>query len=92
MEDYISDMDIVIVSTGAQNYIITEKLIRKVMKKRDYKPMFIIDISVPRNVEPSVGKIDEVFLYNIDDLREIVEINMKDRLKNLLLLRKRILS
>ncbi len=81
MEDYISDMDIIIVSTGAQNYVITEKLIRKAMKKRDYKPMFIIDISVPRNVEPSVGKIDEVFLYNIDDLREIVEMNMKDRLK-----------
>lgn len=81
MEDYIKDMDIIIVSTGANNYVINEKLIKSAMKKRDYKPMFIIDISVPRNVEPSVGEIDEVFLYNIDDLRQVVEMNMKDRLK-----------
>ncbi len=81
MEDYIHDMDIVIVSTGAKNYVITEKLIKSAMKKRDYKPMFIIDISVPRNVDPSVGEIDEVFLYNIDDLRQVVEMNMKDRIR-----------
>jgi len=43
--------------------------------------MFLIDISVPRNIEPSVSNIDEVFLYDIDDLREVVESNLKDRLR-----------
>ncbi len=81
IEDYIFDMDIVIVSTGAKSFVVTEKLIKSAMKKRDYKPMFIIDISVPRNVEPLVGNIDEVFLYNIDDLRQVVEMNMKDRIR-----------
>jgi glutamyl-tRNA reductase len=81
LEEYLHNMDIVIVSTGAKNYVLTSKTINKAMKRRGYEPMFIIDISVPRNVEPSAGKIDEVFLYDIDDLKEVVESNLKDRLK-----------
>jgi len=81
LEDFLSGMDIVIVSTGAKSFVITEKIVKSAMKKRNYEPMFFIDISVPRNVEPSVGKIDEVFLYDIDDLREVVESNLRDRLR-----------
>ncbi len=81
MEDYLGDMDIVIVSTGAKDYVIRESMVKKAMKRRNYEPMFFIDISVPRNIEPSVGNIDEVFLYDIDDLKEVVENNLKDRLK-----------
>lgn len=81
LEDFLSNMDIVIVSTGARNFVITEKMVKSAMKRRNYEPMFFIDISVPRNVEPSVGKIDEVFLYDIDDLKEVVESNLKDRLR-----------
>lgn len=81
LEDYLSSMDIVIVSTGAKNYILTENIVKKAMKQRNYEPMFLIDISVPRNIEPSVGDIDEVFLYDIDDLKEVVESNLRDRLK-----------
>ena len=81
LEDFLSGMDIVIVSTGAKSFVITEKIVKSAMKKRNYEPMFFIDISVPRNVEPSVGKIDEVFLYYIDDLREVVESNLRDRLR-----------
>ncbi len=81
IESYLQDMDIVIVSTGARSYLITQKMIKRAMKKRSYEPMFLIDISVPRNVEPSVGEVDEVFLYDIDDLKEVVESNLKDRLR-----------
>ncbi|WP_457600987.1 glutamyl-tRNA reductase [Hydrogenivirga sp.] len=81
LEDFLPDMDIVIVSTGAKTYILTEELVKKAMKRRNYEPMFLIDISVPRNIEPSVGDIDEVFLYDIDDLKEVVESNLKDRLR-----------
>jgi len=81
IESYLQDMDIVIVSTGARNYLITREMIKRAMKKRSYEPMFLIDISVPRNVEPSVGEVDEVFLYDIDDLKEVVESNLKDRLR-----------
>lgn len=81
MEDILPSMDIVIVSTGAKDFVITERMIRRVMRRRNYEPMFLIDISVPRNVEPSVGKVDEVFLYDIDDLKEVVERNLKDRMK-----------
>jgi len=81
MEDFLGGMDIVIVSTGAKNYVLTVDLVKKAMRKRNYDPMFIIDISVPRNVEPAVGKLDEVFLYDIDDLKEVVESNLRDRLR-----------
>jgi len=81
MEEFLGGMDIVIVSTGARNYVLTAELVKRAMKKRNYDPMFIIDISVPRNVEPAVGRVDEVFLYDIDDLKEVVESNLKDRLR-----------
>ena len=81
LEEDIPNMDILIVSTGATHFVLTREMIRRAMKRRGYEPMFIIDISVPRNVEPSAGKIDEVFLYDIDDLKEVVNSNMKDRLK-----------
>ncbi len=81
LEDYLPSMDIVIVSTGAPTYVITRDMVLRSMKRRNYEPMFIIDISVPRNVDPDVGKVDEIFLYDIDDLKEVVEANLKDRLR-----------
>ncbi len=79
MSDYLVDMDIVLVSTGARHHLLTSELMEDVMKRRSYEPMFIIDISVPRNVEPAVGQIEEVFLYDIDDLKQVVESNLRDR-------------
>ncbi len=81
LEELLPTMDIVIVSTGSKSFVLTEKMVKEAMKRRNYEPMFIIDISVPRNVDPAVGKIDEVFLYDIDDLKEVVESNLKDRMK-----------
>ncbi len=71
--------DIVICSTGAPNYIILKEHIHKVMKERKNKPMFIIDISVPRNVDPQINDIDNIYLYDIDDLQGVVGTNIQER-------------
>ncbi len=81
LADYLHEFDIVIVSTGSKKYIIDYQMVKKAIKKRGYKPIFFIDISVPRNVDPAISQIDEVFLYDIDDLQDVAEKNLKERLK-----------
>lgn len=64
--------DIVITSTGATEPIITRKQFESILKQRRYRPIFIIDIAVPRDVEASVAELDHVYLYNLDDLQKAV--------------------
>src|SRR4030067_2511242 len=73
--------DIVICSTGAPNYILVKDQVHKIMKQRKNKPMFIIDISVPRNIDPEINDIDNVYLYDIDNLHGVVNINIEERNK-----------
>ncbi|MBM3782890.1 MAG: glutamyl-tRNA reductase [Acidobacteria bacterium] len=75
----LPDTDIVIASSGAPHYIITEALVREARTKRKGRPIFLIDIAVPRNIEPSVNALENVFLYDIDDLGRVVEQNRKGR-------------
>jgi len=81
LRDYLHLMDVIIVSTGAKHYILTSEELSESVRRRNYEPQFVIDISVPRNVEPSAGEIEGVFLYDIDDLRQVVEENLKERMK-----------
>ena len=76
--------DIVISSTGAPGFVITKKLVSSVLKPRRFKPLFIIDIAVPRDVEPEVNELENVFLYDIDDLKGVVEESLKERQKEAL--------
>jgi len=62
----------VVSSTGASEPVITRKLFEPLLRRRRYRPVFLVDIAVPRDVEPSVGKLDSVFLYNLDDLQQVV--------------------
>jgi glutamyl-tRNA reductase len=71
--------DIVICSTGAPNHILKQEQIHKIMKQRKNRPVFIIDISVPRNIDPAINKIDNIYLYDIDDLQGIVSTNIEER-------------
>ncbi len=71
--------DVVISSTGSQEPILTKKLVKAAMKKRRYRPQVIVDIAVPRDVAPDVGKIDGVYLFNIDDLERAVAVNLEER-------------
>jgi glutamyl-tRNA reductase len=75
------DVDIVIASSGAPHYIITREQMRAVIGKRRNRPMFLIDIAVPRNIEPQVNDLDNVFLYDIDDLDRVVKTNLKGRVE-----------
>lgn len=77
----LPEMDIVITSSGAPHYILTKADMQHAIAVRRNKPMFVIDIAVPRNVEPEVNKVDNVFLYDIDDLQEVVNANLRERHK-----------
>jgi glutamyl-tRNA reductase len=81
LDEKLKEVDIVISSTGAPGYIITEKMIVEALKRRKNRLIFLIDIAVPRDVDPAVEDIDNVFLYNIDNLQEIVDENVKNRLR-----------
>jgi glutamyl-tRNA reductase len=73
------DADILITATGASTPIISRALIAQTMKARRQKPLFIIDIAVPRDVESAAGDLEQVFLYNIDDLQAVVQENISKR-------------
>jgi glutamyl-tRNA reductase len=71
--------DIVVTATGATEPVVTRTMIDDVMRTRRNRPLFLIDIAVPRDVEPAVGDLDQVFLYHMDDLRAIVSENLARR-------------
>jgi glutamyl-tRNA reductase len=73
--------DIVISSTGAPHFIITKALAEQVIHRRKNKPVFFIDIAVPRDIDPTVNEIDNAFLYDIDDLQQVIDANLKERMK-----------
>jgi glutamyl-tRNA reductase len=75
----LPEVDIVIASSGAPHYIIIRDDMKKVIEARRNRPMFLIDIAVPRNIEPSINELDNVFLYDIDDLHRVVETNLQGR-------------
>lgn len=71
--------DIVISSTGADGYVLTKPQLVDVLKKRHHRPLFMIDIAVPRDLDPAINELDNVFLYDIDDLEGIVDSNLEVR-------------
>jgi glutamyl-tRNA reductase len=73
------DVDIIITSSGAPNYILHPAEMKRVIDLRRNRPMFLIDIAVPRNIDPAINKLDNVFLYDIDDLQRVVETNVSVR-------------
>jgi glutamyl-tRNA reductase len=73
--------DIVICSTGAPVYVLLKEHMQKAMKARKQKPVFLIDISVPRNIDPAINDMDNVYLYNVDDLQDVVATNKQERQK-----------
>jgi glutamyl-tRNA reductase len=78
---YLPRTDIIISSTGASHFIITHEQIETALRMRKNKPIFLIDIAVPRDVDPRVNNIPNVYLYDIDDLEGIVEANRLEREK-----------
>jgi glutamyl-tRNA reductase len=81
LEDSLSDADILISSTGAKEFVITKETVARVAKIRKGKPLFMVDIAVPRDLDPQIAELENVFLYDIDDLEGIVEANLQERKK-----------
>lgn len=75
----LGEVDILISSTGAEGYVITSSQVAQSMKQRPDRPLFMIDIAVPRDIDPAISELQNVFLYDIDDLEGIVESNMEKR-------------
>ncbi len=76
---HLSQADFVICSTGATEYVLTETMVRQANEHRRNRPACYIDISVPRNVDPAIGKLPNVFVFDIDDLESVVSSNIRER-------------
>ncbi len=79
LADAVSDADIVVTATGSTEPVLTRSRVQEATRRRRGRPLFIIDIALPRDVEAGVGELDQVFLYNIDDLQAIVKENLSRR-------------
>ncbi len=79
--DHLAEVDIVMTSTGAPNFILGQRQMEEVLKRRKNRPMFLIDIAVPRDIDPKVNDLDNAYLYDVDDLQGVVQANLKERQK-----------
>ncbi|ERI11562.1 glutamyl-tRNA reductase [Aneurinibacillus aneurinilyticus] len=79
LQDALVLADIVISSTGSDDYVVTKRDVETIMRKRRQRPLFMIDIAVPRDLDPAINDLDGVYLYDIDDLEGIVAANMRER-------------
>jgi len=76
---HLKDVDIVITATGSQDFIIKPHHVKEALKLRNNDPMFLIDIAVPRDIDPRIEDIADIYLYNIDDLKNVSDENIKTR-------------
>lgn len=79
LEKLLVEADVVLSSTGAREPILTRPLFKKVAKARRYKPIMVVDIAVPRDADPEIGELENVFLFDIDDLDKVVTANLAER-------------
>jgi glutamyl-tRNA reductase len=77
--EYLHRADIVISSTASQLPLLGKGAVESALKKRKHKPMFMLDIAVPRDIEEQVGELDDVYLYTVDDLHAVIDENKKSR-------------
>lgn len=78
-QSVLKDVDIIISSTGATEYVLTQDQVKQAMKKRQHRTLFFIDIAVPRDIDPKINKVSNAYVYDIDDLTGIVETNIHQR-------------
>src|SRR6267143_624853 len=79
LADHLAVADIVICSTGAKEYVVTAAMARAALGRRRNRPAFFIDISVPRNVDPAIGELRNLFVFDIDDLESVITSNIRER-------------
>ena len=74
-----AEADVILVSTGAPNFVLTGEMVRAVSKQRRYRPLLVVDISVPRNADPDIAEMPDCYLYDVDDLANVVDENLQKR-------------
>ncbi|HVG35353.1 MAG TPA: glutamyl-tRNA reductase [Pyrinomonadaceae bacterium] len=79
LTEHLSEADVVICSTGAPDYVVTPAMAREALERRRNRPSFLIDISVPRNIDPAVGQLSNLFVFDIDDLEAFIASNIRER-------------
>lgn len=79
LPEYLDAADIVVSSTGATTYVLLPEPVEKAIEKRKGKPMFLVDIAVPRDIDPRIGDLNGAYLYDIDDLQQVVQGNREQR-------------
>lgn len=79
LEAVLAQVDIVISATSSTEYVLTADMMKKVCRQRHYEPVFLIDLAIPRDFDPAINKIDGAFMYNLDDLNEIIAHNLEKR-------------
>ena len=79
LDEALAEADVVICSTGAPTYVLTEAQARSALARKRNRPTCMIDISVPRNIDPAVGNVPNVFLFDIDDLESVITSNIRER-------------
>ncbi len=75
----LREADIIISSTGSAEYVVTQDMVKSVMRSRKNRPLFFIDIAVPRDIDPAINRLTNAYVYDIDDLKEIIDENIEDR-------------
>jgi glutamyl-tRNA reductase len=83
LEEALMDTDIVISATSSTEYVVTPEQIKPISKKRNHRPIFLIDLAIPRDIDPVIDSINSIFLFNLDDLQEIVKANLEKRKKEI---------
>jgi len=79
MPERLVDADIVIASTASQLPILGKGAVERALKRRKHRPIFMVDIAVPRDIEPEVGELSDVYLYTVDDLQAVIEEGQRTR-------------
>lgn len=79
--DFLSTVDIIISSTGSPNFIVTADQVKSVRRRRRNRPIFFIDIAVPRDIDPEINLLTNAYIYDIDDLQGVIDGNIEDRNK-----------
>lgn len=79
IRDHLNQVDVIISSTGAPEYVLKKKDIKSVMRGRRNRPIFFIDIAVPRDIDPEINALNNTYVYDIDDLQGIIDDNIEDR-------------
>jgi glutamyl-tRNA reductase len=76
---HLAEADIIITATGSQTPILTPELTRKALRQRKHRPVFMVDIAVPRDIDPAVAEFEDVYLYTVDDLQQVIQENLRSR-------------